>query len=251
MSHLPQAYKILVTFPEGKRPLGWLWRRWKDTKMGLTETEWNEVVDRIQLTPDKVSSAGHLWRRQKIFGFRKIMGAISSFSRRVLLDRYCHVNMDGVSITDSIYWPLIHSRVVTIFYSSLAHALSIFQPVVSSSSFLVTATNNGYSSASGLKSSLNGGSLTTELFLSLSLMLRPSVGQYSWCQAPIWGLRWDFYYCQTAEGLLMWDALSDERKGLPFTIAAGHRQRSHSRVRVPWGYPRFNCPHYETFARTE
>jgi hypothetical protein len=32
----------------------------------------------------------------------------------------------------------------------------------------------------------------------------------------------------------MWGALSDERKGLPFTISAGPRQRSHSRVRVPW-----------------
>jgi hypothetical protein len=36
----------------------------------------------------------------------------------------------------------------------------------------------------------------------------------SWCQAPIWGLRPDFYYCQTVAGLLMWDALSDERTGL-------------------------------------
>jgi hypothetical protein len=32
----------------------------------------------------------------------------------------------------------------------------------------------------------------------------------------------------------MWDALSDERTGLPFTIAADPSQRSHSRVRVPW-----------------
>jgi hypothetical protein len=39
--------------------------------------------------------------------------------------------------------------------------------------FRVTASNNGYSSASGLKSSLNGGSLPTELFLGLSFMLRP------------------------------------------------------------------------------
>jgi hypothetical protein len=31
----------------------------------------------------------------------------------------------------------------------------------------------------------------------------------------------------------MWGALSDERTGLLFTIAAGPRQRSHSRVRVP------------------
>jgi hypothetical protein len=56
----------------------------------------------------------------------------------------------------------------------------------------------------------------------------------SWNKAPIWGLRPDFYYCQTVAGLLMWDALSHERTGLSITIAAGPRQRSHSRVRVPW-----------------
>jgi hypothetical protein len=32
----------------------------------------------------------------------------------------------------------------------------------------------------------------------------------------------------------MWGALSDEMTGLSFTIAVGPRQRSHSRVRVPW-----------------
>jgi hypothetical protein len=32
----------------------------------------------------------------------------------------------------------------------------------------------------------------------------------------------------------MWGALSNERTGLSFTIAAGPRQRSHSRVRIPW-----------------
>jgi hypothetical protein len=36
----------------------------------------------------------------------------------------------------------------------------------------------------------------------------------SWNKAPIWGLRPDFYYCQTVAGLLMWGALSDERTGL-------------------------------------
>jgi hypothetical protein len=37
----------------------------------------------------------------------------------------------------------------------------------------------------------------------------------------------------------MWGALSDERTGLSFTISAGPRQGSHSRVRVPrdsWSY---------------
>jgi hypothetical protein len=41
----------------------------------------------------------------------------------------------------------------------------------------------------------------------------------SWCQAPIWGLRPDFYYCQTVAGLLMWGTLSDVRTGLSFTTA--------------------------------
>jgi hypothetical protein len=34
--------------------------------------------------------------------------------------------------------------------------------------------------------------------------------------SPIWGLRLDFYYCQAFAGLLMWNALSDERTGLSF-----------------------------------
>jgi hypothetical protein len=53
----------------------------------------------------------------------------------------------------------------------------------------------------------------------------------SWNKAPIWGLPLDFYYCQTVAALLMWIALSDERTGLSFTMAAGPRQDSHSRVR--------------------
>jgi hypothetical protein len=67
-------------------------------------------------------------------------------------------------------------------------------------------------------------------------MLGPTVSRLSvsWNKAPIWGLRPDFYYCQTIAGLLMWGALSDERMDLSFTIAAGPRQRSHSQVRVPW-----------------
>jgi hypothetical protein len=55
-----------------------------------------------------------------------------------------------------------------------------------------------------------------------------------WNKAPIWGLRPDLCYRQTVAGLFMWGAASDERTGLSFTTAADLRQRSHSRVRVPW-----------------
>jgi hypothetical protein len=48
-------------------------------------------------------------------------------------------------------------------------------------------------------------------------------------KAPIWGLGPDFCYCQTV-GLLVWGALSDQKTGLSFTIAAGPLQRNHSQV---------------------
>jgi hypothetical protein len=55
-----------------------------------------------------------------------------------------------------------------------------------------------------------------------------------WNKASIWGIGPDLYYCQTVACLFTWDALSDERTGLSFTIAAVSRQCSHSGVRVPW-----------------
>jgi hypothetical protein len=55
----------------------------------------------------------------------------------------------------------------------------------------------------------------------------------SWNKALIWDLRPDHDYCQTVTVLLMWGVLSDERTGLSFTIAAGLRQRSHFRIRIP------------------
>jgi hypothetical protein len=79
--------------------------------------------------------------------------------------------------------------------------------------------------------------LSTELVESESESYVTTDGQsasLSWNKAPIWGLRPDLYYCQNVAGLLMWGALSDERMGLSFTFAAGPRQRSCSRARVPW-----------------
>jgi hypothetical protein len=42
------------------------------------------------------------------------------------------------------------------------------------------------------------------------------------------------YYCLTVTVLFLWGALSDERTGLSVVYAAGPRQSSLSRVRVPW-----------------
>jgi hypothetical protein len=68
---------------------------------------------------------------------------------------------------------------------------------------------------------------------------RRSVGQSVLVSSPTWGPRPDSYYSQTVAGLLTWGVLSDKRRGLSFTTAAGPRQRSHSQVLVPrdsWPY---------------
>jgi hypothetical protein len=65
--------------------------------------------------------------------------------------------------------------------------------------------------------------LTSLSCLSVSLSYVKTDGQLATLsrnKALIWGLRPDFYYCQSVAGLLMWDALTDERTGLSFTIAA-------------------------------
>jgi hypothetical protein len=111
---------------------------------------------------------------------------------------------------------------------------------------LVTASNSGRSSAPGLTSSKAGGHLTPTptLLTAGSRLSRNESKSYvttdgqsaslSWPKAPIWDLRPDFYYSQTVERLLMWDAISDEKMGLSFAVVAGPRQRIHSWVPVPW-----------------
>jgi hypothetical protein len=148
---------------------------------------------------------------------------------------------------DSRFHLIITPSLVSTLYKSLQHPLSLSICCVFTSRSLVTASNSGDSSASALNS-LSAGSQIRRIHLLFTDPLQPSLyfesesesyvttdGQstsLSWNNAPIWGLRPDFYYCLTVS-LLMWGALSDERTGLSFTIAAGLRQRSHSRVPVP------------------
>jgi hypothetical protein len=91
--------------------------------------------------------------------------------------------------------------------------------------FLVAATNSENSSASAPKPSLNG-VFPPPVSFPRRLQYRTDLVEY------------ESYITtdgrQTVAGLLMWGALSDERTGLSFTFATGLRQRSHSRVRVPW-----------------
>jgi hypothetical protein len=68
---------------------------------------------------------------------------------------------------------------------------------------------------------------------------RRSVAQSTLVSSTHLGFTTRFLLQQTVAGLLMWGALSDKRTGLPFTIAAGPRQRSHSWLWVPrdsWPY---------------
>jgi hypothetical protein len=98
-------------------------------------------------------------------------------------------------------------------------------------SFLITATLNWLPSDS-----------LSNSYLSRSQTYVTTDGQsasLSWCQAPVWGQRPDFYYSQTVTGFSLRGALSSERTCLPFTVATGSCQRGHSRVRVPrdsWPY---------------
>jgi hypothetical protein len=102
-------------------------------------------------------------------------------------------------------------------------------PVVLDSLFVASYDWQGYSG--GIRTRLHMG-LTPTVSQSY-LTTDGQSASLSWNKAPIWGLRSDFYYCQTVAGLLMWGVLSDERTGLSFAIAVASSQRSHSRVRVP------------------
>jgi hypothetical protein len=86
---------------------------------------------------------------------------------------------------------------------------------------------------------------TTELIqrLSLSLMLRPTVSRPV-CLGPSGAYDQIFITYVTVTVLFLSGALSDERSGLSFVYAAGPRQRSVSRVRVPWDLrPYFTVSH--------
>jgi hypothetical protein len=96
---------------------------------------------------------------------------------------------------------------------------------------IITAhTLNNFWTTSAWRRNLSEKSLTVACISGWSLLLlnesescvttngqSPSL---SCNKAPIWGLRPDFYCCQTIVDLLMWGALSDERTGMPLASPA-------------------------------
>jgi hypothetical protein len=92
---------------------------------------------------------------------------------------------------------------------------------------LATAANSGDSSASRAHFLYSQPLLQNALWTESEayVMTDGQQASLSWNKTTFWGLRPDVYYCLTISGLLIWGALSDERTGLSFTIAAGPRQR--------------------------
>jgi hypothetical protein len=76
-----------------------------------------------------------------------VLSPSSEFKNNSTLRKYCHVygvTIDGVWIGDSIYWPLIQSRLVTTLYRSLTHTDWCHESIiVSTSRFLATDFNTG------------------------------------------------------------------------------------------------------------
>jgi hypothetical protein len=129
------------------------------------------------------------------------------------------------------------------FSSTVTDFILIYESVTFSAS--VVRSTDEYSLLNSLPTDLEDDCLTNAE--RLNSKSESESASLSCNQAPIWDLRPDFYYCQTVARLLMWGALSDERTGLLFTIAAGPRQRSHSQIRLPQdSWPRFYCLKFET-----
>jgi hypothetical protein len=108
------------------------------------------------------------------------------------------VSLQGVWIANRIYWTLLSSSSLAVARLQIPTMFIVSIIAGSCPRWLATLSHLTYCSNWRLQSQSH---VTTD-GQSASL---------SWYQATIWDLRPDFYYCQTAAGLLMWCAFFDER----------------------------------------
>jgi hypothetical protein len=118
---------------------------------------------------------------------------------------------------------------VPVFISPRKRVARLYPPALGTL-FVALYDSQGYDGCIRPASTLINPSLNLEPYITTD----GQSANLAWNKAPICGLRPDFCYCQTVASLLMWGALSDERTGLSFAIAADPQQRSHSQVPIPW-----------------
>jgi hypothetical protein len=143
-----------------------------------------------------------------------------------VVEAYCHVitvTLDGVCIGNRIYWTLKTPRDYTL-------QITITQKLLFSVTVFTALLGNGFQQWTFLCSRAHVLAGWRPSHTNLKSSYVTTDGQSAslcWCQAPTWGRKPYFYYCQRVAGLLMWGASYDERTGVSFATAAGPHQRSH------------------------
>jgi hypothetical protein len=156
----------------------------------------------------------------------------------------------------TLYNPLLHTLVSTFTFLLLLLGSGFQRWTFASSGFLnrsqsqLIASNSNTSrqlnSSSPLTNSLPDWLTTRSQSQSYYIMTNSQSASLSWYKTLVWGPRPGCCYCQTVADLLMWDALSDERIGLSFTIAACLHQQSFLSPSPTGHMTIFYCLRFET-----
>jgi hypothetical protein len=127
---------------------------------------------------------------------------------------------------------------LTLLLQSLLIKINLQQPTINlqpNSATLTAEDSLRFRSHSTTDCSYNSHSLWPFSKVKVKVTLRLTVSQsVSFGVEPHLWLMTGYLLLFDSYGLVLWGALSEERTGLSFIYATGPRQRSLSRVRVPW-----------------